>query len=53
MVDLSELDHLASAGVRALHETADGVQLRLRAPVGTPARAVIELVSLGDLLADD
>jgi anti-anti-sigma factor len=50
-VDLAGVTHLASAGVRALYEVGHaGGSLRLWSPPGTPARLVIELVGLADLV---
>lgn len=54
-VDLTEVNHLASTGVQVLHELAeqmgaDGRALRLIAPPGSPARAVLELTGLGHLV---
>jgi len=48
-VDLSEVTHLASAGVRALYQVREQVtahqrELALVAPPGSPARVVLELV---------
>lgn len=50
-VDLGEVTHLASAGVRALHETreqleANGRSLTLLAPAGSAAQVVLDLVRL-------
>ncbi|MET7403903.1 ATP-binding protein, partial [Dactylosporangium sp. NPDC005572] len=50
-VDLSAVTHLASAGVAALHTIADrhraqGSELVLLAPPGSPARHVLTLVAL-------
>ena len=47
-VDLSEVTHLGSAGVQVLHEihALDGAPLHLRAPSGSVAQHVLELVRL-------
>jgi serine phosphatase RsbU (regulator of sigma subunit)/anti-sigma regulatory factor (Ser/Thr protein kinase)/anti-anti-sigma regulatory factor len=50
-VDLSEVTHLASAGVSALHHVADqhhrqGAPLALYAAAGSPAQLVLDLVGL-------
>ncbi|WP_433042394.1 SpoIIE family protein phosphatase [Dactylosporangium sp. CS-033363] len=50
-VDLTGVSHLASAGVSALHRLAalhrdNGTHLRLYAPAGTPADAIMSLVAL-------
>ncbi len=50
-VDLGEVSHLASAGVRVLHEIRDqfaahGQPVTLIAPPASPARAVLDLVQL-------
>lgn len=51
IVDLSEVSHLASAGVRLLHELAtDGQPLRLAVPADRPAHQVLALTGLADLL---
>ena len=52
-LDLTGVTHLASAGVRALHQFIDGCglgpdRLTITAPDGSPARAVLELVALHD-----
>ncbi|RBY77976.1 hypothetical protein DQ239_09725 [Blastococcus sp. TF02-09] len=56
-VDLTEVTHLASAGVQVLHRMRDqlGAQqqhLRLLAPPGSPAHAVLDLVRLPSLASD-
>ncbi len=50
-VDLTEVTHLASAGVQVLHQARDqlathGQELALLAPLGCPAQAVLALVHL-------
>jgi serine phosphatase RsbU (regulator of sigma subunit)/anti-sigma regulatory factor (Ser/Thr protein kinase) len=46
-VDLSAVTHLASAGVSALHRVAaQHAELALHAAEGTPARVILDLVSL-------
>ncbi|MGY0234459.1 SpoIIE family protein phosphatase [Longispora urticae] len=51
VVDLSGVTLLASAGVFLLHRlAADSDGMRLLAPVGGPARQVLELTGLGHLL---
>ena len=46
-VDLSGVTHLGSAGVQVLHEVhGDGGALRLRAPAGSVAQHVLDLVRL-------
>ncbi|WP_067509462.1 SpoIIE family protein phosphatase [Actinoplanes sp. TFC3] len=50
-VDLTAVTHLASAGVAALHQLtalhrANGTDLRLYAPTGSPADVVLSLVGL-------
>lgn len=54
-VDLSEVTHLGSAGVQVLHEInqIDGSELMLRAPVGSVAQQVLELVRLPYRTGDD
>lgn len=50
-VDLAEVSHLASAGVRLLHDlAADGQTLRLTVPADRPAHQVLTLTGLADLL---
>ncbi|MGY1796151.1 ATP-binding protein [Geodermatophilus sp. SYSU D00525] len=56
-VDLTEVTHLASAGVQVLHRMRDQFaaqqqRLRLLAPPGSPAHAVLELVRLPHLTGD-
>ena len=48
IVDLTGVTHLGSAGVQVLHEVhaMDGASLRLRAPSGSVAQHVLELVRL-------
>ena len=47
-VDLAGVTHLGSAGVQVLHEihAMDGASLHLRAPSGSVAQHVLELVRL-------
>ncbi|MGY1832890.1 SpoIIE family protein phosphatase [Geodermatophilus sp. SYSU D01180] len=57
-VDLSEVTHLASAGVQVLHRMRDQLaaqqqHLHLLAPPGSPAHAVLELVRLSRVGSDD
>lgn len=57
-VDLTEVTLLGSAGVLALHTVRDqfaaqGQDLRLHAPPGTPARQVLDLVALAASLPPD
>jgi serine phosphatase RsbU (regulator of sigma subunit)/anti-sigma regulatory factor (Ser/Thr protein kinase) len=52
IVDLDAVSLLASAAVRVLHEAAVPLGARLRAAPGTPARAVLHLGGLGELLED-
>jgi serine phosphatase RsbU (regulator of sigma subunit)/anti-sigma regulatory factor (Ser/Thr protein kinase)/anti-anti-sigma regulatory factor len=50
-LDLAEVTHLASAGVRLLHDlAADGQTLRLAVPPDRPAHQVLTLTGLADLL---
>ncbi len=50
-VDLAEVSHLASAGVRLLYDlAADGQTLRLAVPPDRPAHQVLNLTGLADLL---
>jgi anti-anti-sigma factor len=54
-VDLTDVSHLASAGVQVLHQLAeqmgaDGRALRLVAPPGCPAWPVLELTGLAHLV---
>jgi serine phosphatase RsbU (regulator of sigma subunit)/anti-sigma regulatory factor (Ser/Thr protein kinase) len=46
LLDLSEVTLLASAGVQVLHELHAGSGLTLRAPAGSPAQHVLEIVRL-------
>jgi serine phosphatase RsbU (regulator of sigma subunit)/anti-sigma regulatory factor (Ser/Thr protein kinase)/anti-anti-sigma regulatory factor len=52
VVDLTAVTHLASVGVRVLHETSGEGDLRLHAPVGTSTRAVVDLVGLSALVSE-
>jgi anti-sigma regulatory factor (Ser/Thr protein kinase)/anti-anti-sigma regulatory factor len=52
VVDLAAVTHLASVGVRALHEASGEGDLRLHAPVGTSTRAVLDLVGLNTLVSE-
>jgi anti-anti-sigma factor len=57
VLDLTDVNHLASAGVQALHElaeqmAADGRRLGVIAPPSCPARQVLELTGLGRLVVD-
>lgn len=54
-LDLTDVSHLASAGVAALHELAeqmagDGRALRLVAPAGSPALQVLRITGLDGLV---
>ncbi|MGY1827579.1 hypothetical protein [Blastococcus sp. SYSU DS0541] len=57
-VDLTEVTHLASAGVQVLHRMRDQLAaqqqqlLRLEASPGSPAHAVLDLVRLPHLGGD-
>ncbi|TFV51570.1 SpoIIE family protein phosphatase [Blastococcus sp. TF02A_35] len=56
-VDLTEVTHLASAGVQVLHRMRDQLaaqrqNLRLLAPSGSPAHAVLNLVRLAHVGSD-
>lgn len=51
IVDLTDVSHLASAGVRLLHDLAsDGQLLRLAVPADRPAHQVLTLTGLAHLL---
>lgn len=57
-IDLTEVTHLASAGIQALFEfveqmAADGRSLVLTAPPASPARYVLELTGLDHLVVSD
>lgn len=53
-IDLTSVTQLASTGVQLLHELVgqQGVLLRLIAPPGCPARAVLELTGLDHLIVE-